>query len=122
MYMELLRDILRSYFIQLSLKSPTKAKSSKNSDASSALVVGGGKKTGPRFLMNVRVVKARPSRLFSSHNNAMRTGSAVIVQRCDFVIANGCSPLQDLIRCGFANELLTREPKDLTHVGVRLGA
>ncbi len=61
-------------------------------------------------------------RVFSSHNDAMRTGSAVIVQRSDFIIAGGCGPLENLIRCGFANELLAGEPKNLTHVGIGFGA
>src|SRR5882757_4420477 len=49
----------------------------------------------------------------SSHNDAMRTGPAVIVQRGDFVIAGDCGPLENLIRCCFANELLAGEPKNL---------
>ena len=57
-----------------------------------------------------------------SHNDAMRTGPAVIVQRGDFVIAGGCGPLENLIRCGFANELLAGEPKNFTHVGIGFGA
>ena len=58
----------------------------------------------------------------SSHNDAMRTGPAVIVQRGDFVIAGGCGPLENLIRCGFANELLAGEPENFTHVGIGFGA
>jgi hypothetical protein len=41
----------------------------------------------------------------------MRTGAAVIVQRGNFVIANGC-PLENLIRCGFADKLLAHEPEN----------
>ena len=52
----------------------------------------------------------------------MRTGPAVIVQRGDFVIAGGCGPLENLIRCGFANELLAGEPKNLTYVGFGFSA
>jgi hypothetical protein len=52
----------------------------------------------------------------------MRTGPAVIVQRGDFVIAGGCGPLENLIRCGFANKLLAGEPKDFTHIGIGFGA
>jgi hypothetical protein len=48
----------------------------------------------------------------------MRTGSAVIVQRGDFVIAGDCGPLDNLIRCGFPNELLAGEPENFTHVGI----
>ena len=58
----------------------------------------------------------------SSHNYTMRTGPAMIVQRGDFVIAGGCGPLENLIRCGFANKLLAGEPKDFTHVGIGFGA
>src|SRR6478609_8913600 len=50
-------------------------------------------------------------RVFSSHRDAMRTGAAVIVQRGDFVIAGGCGPFDHLIRCGFANELLSGKPE-----------
>ena len=57
-----------------------------------------------------------------SHNDAMRTGPAMIVQRGDFVIAGDCGPLENLIRCGFANELLAGEPKNLTHVGIGFSA
>ena len=57
-----------------------------------------------------------------SHNDAMRTGTAVIVQRGDFVIAIGCRPLDNLIRCGFTNELLASEPENFTHVGIGFGA
>jgi hypothetical protein len=52
----------------------------------------------------------------------MQGGSAVIVQRGNFVIAGGCGPLQNLIRCGFANELLAGEPENFTHIGVSFGA
>jgi hypothetical protein len=52
----------------------------------------------------------------------MRTGPAVIVQRGDFVIAGDCGPFENLIRCGFANELLAGEPKNLTHVGFGFSA
>ena len=48
----------------------------------------------------------------------MRTGPAVIVQRGDFVVASGCGPLENLIWCGFANELLAGEPENFTHVGI----
>src|SRR5262245_64892740 len=48
----------------------------------------------------------------------MRTGPAVIVQGGDFIIAGGCGPLENLIRRGFANELLASEPEDFTHVGI----
>ena len=51
----------------------------------------------------------------------MRPGPAMIVQRGDFVIASGCGPLENLIRCGFANELLAGEPKNLTHVRIGFG-
>src|SRR5258705_10876611 len=61
-------------------------------------------------------------RVFSSHRDAMRTGSAVIVQRGGFVIAGDCGPLEDLIRCGFPNELLAGEPKNLTYVGFGFSA
>jgi hypothetical protein len=60
--------------------------------------------------------------VFSSHNDGMRTGAAVVVQSGKFVIAGGCGPLEDLIRCGFANELLAGEPKNFTHVGIGFGA
>jgi hypothetical protein len=46
----------------------------------------------------------------------------VIVQRSEFVIAGGCGPLENLIRCGFPNELLAGEPKNLTHVGIGFSA
>jgi hypothetical protein len=52
----------------------------------------------------------------------MRTGAAVIVQRRNFVIAGGCGPLENLIRPGFANELLAGEPEEFTHVGIGFGA
>ena len=52
----------------------------------------------------------------------MRTGTAMIVQRGNFVIAGGCGPLENLIRCGFANELLAGEPKNFVHVGIGFGA
>lgn len=52
----------------------------------------------------------------------MRTGPAMIVQRGNFVIAGGCGPLENLIRCGFANELLAGEPENFTHVGIGFGA
>ena len=52
----------------------------------------------------------------------MRTGPAVIVQRGDFVIASARAPLENLIRCGFANELLAGEPKNLAHVGIGFSA
>jgi hypothetical protein len=52
----------------------------------------------------------------------MRTGAAMIVQRGDFVIASGCGPLDNLIRCGFTNELLASEPENFTHVGIGFGA
>jgi hypothetical protein len=52
----------------------------------------------------------------------MRTGPAVIVQRGNFVFASGCGPLENLIRCGFPNELLAGEPKNLTHVYIGFGA
>ena len=52
----------------------------------------------------------------------MRTSPAVIVQRGDFVIAGDCGPLENLIRCGFPNELLAGEPKNLTHVGIGFSA
>jgi hypothetical protein len=52
----------------------------------------------------------------------MRTGPAVIVQRGDFVIAGDCGPFENLIRCGFANELLASEPKNLTYVGFGFSA
>ena len=52
----------------------------------------------------------------------MRTGPTVIVQRGDFVIADACRPLENLIRCGFANELLAGEPKNFVHVGIGFGA
>ncbi len=42
----------------------------------------------------------------------------MIVQCSDFVIANACPPLQNLIRCRFANELLTGKPKDLADVAI----
>src|SRR5580765_3634669 len=52
----------------------------------------------------------------------MRTSAAVIVERGDFVISGGCGPLENLIRCGFANELLACEPENLTHIGIGFGA
>jgi len=58
----------------------------------------------------------------SSHNDAMPTGPTVIVQRGDFVIGGGCGPLENLIRCSFANELLAGEPEDFTHSGIGFGA
>ena len=58
----------------------------------------------------------------SSHDKAMRTGPAVIVQCGNFVIAGGCGPLENPIRCGFANELLAGEPENFTHVGIGFGA
>src|SRR2546423_3087912 len=51
----------------------------------------------------------------------MRTGAATIVQRGDFVIASGRAPLENLIRCGFANELFAGEPENFTHVGIGFG-
>ena len=67
--------------------------------------------------------------VFSSTNfalhratNVMRTGSTVIVQCPDFVIAGGCGPLENLVRCGFANELLAGKPENFTHVGIGFGA
>ena len=48
----------------------------------------------------------------------MRTGPAVIIQRGNFVISGGCRPLDNLIRCGFPNELLASEPENFTHVGI----
>jgi hypothetical protein len=41
----------------------------------------------------------------------MRTGPPVVVQHGDFVIASGCRPLDNLIRCGFANELFADKPR-----------
>jgi hypothetical protein len=52
----------------------------------------------------------------------MRTGPAMIVQRGNFVIADGCGPFDNLTRCGFANELLASEPENFTHVGIGFGA
>jgi hypothetical protein len=52
----------------------------------------------------------------------MRTGPVVIVQRRDFVIAGGRGPLENLIRCGFANELPAGEPENFTHIGIGFGA
>jgi hypothetical protein len=52
----------------------------------------------------------------------MQGGPAVIVQRGNFVIAGGSGPLEDLIRRGFANELLIGEPENFTHVGIGFGA
>ena len=52
----------------------------------------------------------------------MRTGPAVIVQRGDFVIPGDRAPLENLIRCGFPNELLAGEPKNLTHVSFGFSA
>jgi hypothetical protein len=52
----------------------------------------------------------------------MRTGSTVIIQRDNFVIANGCSPLENLIRRSFANELLAGEPENFTYVSISFGA
>ena len=43
--------------------------------------------------------------VFLSHNDAMRTGPAMMVQRRHFVITGGCDPLENLIRCGFASLL-----------------
>jgi len=57
-------------------------------------------------------------RVFSSHRDAMRTGAALIVQRGNFVIAGGCGPIHNLIRCGFTNELLAGEPENFTHIGI----
>jgi hypothetical protein len=57
-----------------------------------------------------------------SHHDSVRTRAAVIVQRGDFVIAGGCSPLENVIRCGSADELLAGEPENFTHVGVGFGA
>ncbi len=57
-----------------------------------------------------------------SHHDAMRTGSAVIVQRGDFVVAGDCGPFENLVRCGFPNELFAGEPKNLTHVGIGFSA
>ena len=48
----------------------------------------------------------------------MRTRPAVIVQRGDFVIAGGCGPLENLIRCGLPNELLAGELKNFSHVRI----
>jgi hypothetical protein len=48
----------------------------------------------------------------------MRTGPAVVVQRGKFVIASVCGPLENLIWCGFANELLPGEPENLAHVDI----
>ena len=81
--------------------------------------------TAPRFLINSGgsgVEGHADFRVFSSHNDAMRTGPAMIVQRGNFVIAGGCGPLENLIRCSFANELLAGEPENLTHVGIGFGA
>jgi hypothetical protein len=58
----------------------------------------------------------------SSHNDAVRTGPTVIVQRGDFEIAGGCGPLENLIRCSFANELVAVEPENFTHIGIGFGA
>jgi hypothetical protein len=58
----------------------------------------------------------------SSHNDAMQGGSAVTVQRGNFVIAGGSGPLENLIRYGFANELLVGEPENFTHAGIEFGA
>ena len=44
----------------------------------------------------------------------MRTGPPVVVQHGNFVIASGCGPLDNLIRCGFANELLAGKPENFT--------
>ena len=52
----------------------------------------------------------------------MRTGPAVIVQRGDFVVAGDYGPLENLIRCGFPNELLAGEPENFTHVGIGFSA
>jgi hypothetical protein len=52
----------------------------------------------------------------------MRTGATVVVQRGNFVVAGSCGPLESLIRRGFADELLSGEPKNLTHVGIGFGA
>ena len=52
----------------------------------------------------------------------MRTGPAIVVQRGDLVIAGGCGPLENLIRCSFANELLAGEPENFTHIGIGFGA
>ena len=79
--------------------------------------------TAPRFLINSGGSGSRRHaefRVVSSHNDAMRTGPAVIVQRGDFVIAGGCGPLENLIRCSFANELLAGEPEDFTRIGIGL--
>jgi hypothetical protein len=46
----------------------------------------------------------------------------VIVQRGDFVIASGRGPLENLIRCSFANELVAGEPENFTHIGIGFGA
>jgi hypothetical protein len=60
-------------------------------------------------------------RCFLSHDDVMRTGPAMIVQRGDFVITGGCDPLKNLIRSGFANELLAGEPENFTRVGIGFG-
>jgi hypothetical protein len=52
----------------------------------------------------------------------MRTGPAVVVQRGDLVIAGGCGPLENLIRCGFANESFAGESENFTHIGIGFGA
>jgi hypothetical protein len=52
----------------------------------------------------------------------MRTGAAMVVQSGDFVIAGGCGPLENLVRYGFANELLAGKPENFTHVGIGFGA
>jgi len=58
----------------------------------------------------------------SSNNYDMRTGPAVVVQRGDLVIAGGCGPLENLIRCGFANESFAGESENFTHIGIGFGA
>ena len=52
----------------------------------------------------------------------MQTGPTMIVQRSDFVIAGGCGPLENLIRCGFANKSFACEPENFTYIGVGFGA
>jgi len=52
----------------------------------------------------------------------MRTGPAVVVQSGDLLIAGGCWPFENLIRCSLANELLAGEPENFTHVGIGFGA
>src|SRR5581483_10928158 len=52
------------------------------------------------------------------HDNAARSGAAMVIQRGKLVIAGVCIPADELTRRGLANEFFSRKPVNLLHVGI----